>query len=93
MSTPFNQPVDPFSHLSPEQKKAMFDLNQTLDNATLALFNSPEGDRLLDLWDDHYVRQPVIWLGSPPGSDQMREGRNAFIRAIREKVNKARASV
>jgi len=92
MSAPFAQPVDPFAHLTPEQKKAMFDLGQQLDQALLAVFNGPEADRLLDLWDDHYVRQPVIWLNSPSVSDQMREGRNDFIRRIREKVNKAKAS-
>lgn len=88
-----NQPVNPFSHLSPEQqdavKKAVNELKVKLDQAVLAVFNSAEGMHLLDMWDDYYIRQPVIMLGATELENHMREGRNTFIRALRETVNRA----
>lgn len=94
MTNPLNQPLDPFSSMSPQQKKeymnAVNELKLKLDQAVLSVFNSTEGEHLLELWDDHFVRQPVIMLGAPDQANAMREGRNAFIRTIRETVNRAR---
>lgn len=93
MTEPFAQPVDPMSlgsKQNEEYKKAIRDMQLALDQKTLAVFNSPEGDALLEMWDDYFIRQGVIILGAPAGENEMREGRNQFIRRIRAVVNRAR---
>jgi len=92
MIDPLQQPVNPSNQqkVNEEYKKAMLDLQRTHDQKLLALFNSPEGDAVLEMWDDFYLRQAVIIPGAPAGTDEMREGRNAFIRTIRATVNRAR---
>lgn len=91
---PFSQPVNPVNRqLSPEQeaqRRAILEIRNQLNQKILAIFNSPEGDALLDMWDDIYVRQAVIIEGAPPEANAAREGRNAFIRTIRAVVNRAR---
>jgi len=91
---PLHQPVNPFCGLTNEQveeyKKAVHELQLSLEQAILHVFNSAEGDRLLGLWDDHCLRQPVIVIGSSEAENNMREGRNTFIRGIRQIVNRAR---
>jgi len=91
---PINQPVNPNPHAkSTEQEahaKAMEAIQMAHRQKILAIFNSPEGDMLLDMWDDIFVRQPVIKCGDVDGRNEMREGRNDFIRMIRACVNTAR---
>ena len=91
---PLQQPVNPYSGLTKEQeeeyKKAVQELNHNHEQAILHVFNSAEGDRLLDKWDDHFLRQRVIVAGSTEVENHMREGRNEFIRYIRQVVNRAR---
>jgi hypothetical protein len=88
---PISQPINPYANqMSQQQKKAMDDLQQIIDQKVLAVFNSPEGDALLDAWDDIYLRQPVFVLGAPEGYAQMREGENNIVRKIRKTVNRAR---
>lgn len=90
---PFKQPVNPMGNrkLNEEQEKIIRDLQLEHDQKLLSVFNSTEGDALLDAWDDFYVRQPVFVNGNNGAwTTEMREGRNAFIRAIRAKVNTSR---
>ena len=90
---PLQQPVNPnTAHNEAQAKmlKAIEDLQMQLDQRILAVFNGPEGDALLDMWDDVFVRQPVVIVGAHEGENEMREGRNAFIRKIRQTVNRAR---
>lgn len=92
MRDPLNQPINPFTaHQSKEEyNKALEEIYLALEQKTLAVFNSTEGDALLDMWDDFFLRQPVIILNSVAGENEMREGRNSFIRKIRATVNRAR---
>lgn len=95
-ANPMPPMMNPFTNgaKSPEQvahEKIMEDLHRQLDQKTLEVFNNPHGDVLLDAWDDFYIRQPVFRPGDVPGSTEMREGRNAFIRYIRTTVQRARA--
>ncbi len=95
MTEPLQQPVNPFTANNSEQMKrqqAIEAIQLQLDQKALAVFNSPEGDALLDMWDDVFIRQPVIIVGSQPGENEMREGRNTFIRKIRQTVNRARGN-
>lgn len=96
MTEPFSQPVNPMTantNANKDYAKIMRDLQLEHDQKLLNVFNSVHGDLLLDLWDDFYVRQPVVIPGTQPGEDSMREGRNSFIRKIRTTVKRARATV
>lgn len=73
-----------------DHKKALEEIRNNHRNKVLAVFNSPEGDMLLDMWDDLFVRQAVVRPGDAEGRDAMREGRNDFIRMIRAFVQSAR---
>lgn len=95
MTEPLQQPVNPFTANNQTQaqiQKAIEEIQMQLDQKILAVFNSPEGDALLDMWDDVFVRQSVVIVGAQPGENEMREGRNSFIRKIRQTVNRARGN-
>jgi hypothetical protein len=93
MTEPLHQSVNPYTaneQFKKNMQEAVNAINLMADQKILAVFNSPEGDALLDIWDDIYVRQAVILPKGLPGENEMREGRNAFIRHIRMIVNRAR---
>tara|TARA_R110000868_G_scaffold56650_5_gene175196 strand:- start:967 stop:1257 length:291 start_codon:yes stop_codon:yes gene_type:complete len=91
---PISQPVNPNPNARSEEQtqhaKAMEAIQLAHRQKILAVFNSAEGDMLLDMWDDIFVRQPVIKCGDTEGRNEMREGRNDFVRMIRSCVNTAR---
>lgn len=88
---PLDKPIDPTANKRDAiYQKALEAIQQAHHQKILAVFQSPEGDALLDCWDDMYVRQPVVRLNDKPGANEMREGVNGFIRMIRAVVNRSR---
>jgi hypothetical protein len=91
MTDPFARPVNPMhSQMSPEQREEIQKIQVAIDHKVLAVFNSPEGDVLLDAWDDIFTRQQVWVPNAPEGFAAFREGQNDLVRKIRATVNRAR---
>lgn len=72
---------------APEMKKVQSVIENQLRALILQVFNNEHGLKLLDLWDDLYIRQ-VTWApGSPEGYAQFRAGQNNMILSTRAILN------
>lgn len=72
---------------APEMKKVQSVIENQLRALILQVFNNEHGLKLLDLWDDIYIRQ-VTWMpGSPDGYAQFRAGQNNLVLSTRAILN------
>lgn len=86
---PFTQMVDPFTGKAGTVKSPRHEIEEDTNRMIVSLFASPDGLRLLDRWDDIYLRQPTCPVGCAEGYGYARSAVNEFIVKIRRIVNEA----
>lgn len=84
--------IEEMSNTKPEiQAPAMKTVQSVIENQLRALilevFNNELGGKLLDLWDDVYIRQATWGPGAPEGLAQFRAGQNNIVLSIRGILN------
>ncbi len=72
---------------APQMKVAQSAIENQLRSLVLQVFNNDLGAKLLDLWDDLYVRQATWAPGSPEGLAQFRAGQNNIVLSTRAILN------
>lgn len=75
---------------APKSKNIESEIESLLKSLILDVFSTSQGKRLLDLWDDLYLRQVTWKPGVPEGFAEYRAGQNHVILSIRAILNQAK---
>lgn len=75
---------------APPHRTVESEIEKLLKCLVVDVFSTPQGMKLLELWEDIYLRQITWKPGVPAGFGEFRAGQNQVVLSIRAILNEAK---